>query len=154
MHLTVRAISGRAYPLSLPAGATPAEAKSALATASGIPEEQQRLFSPSSRSFVSDSDALPSEDLRLVLRLRGGGKKRCQHNAGQLTQEGANAQCRDAAVRLVGECPHCKLQFCAQHRLPEQHKCSQQEQVRHLAFQANKQRLEAERTAATHGLAH
>lgn len=157
MHVNVRSVSGRSYPLSLPTGSTGADAKTALSTLSGVAADQQRLFSPSTRQWVADDDSLPSDgpmDLCLVLRLRGGGRKRCQQNAGQTKPDGSNAQCRDAAVRLVGECPHCKLQFCAQHRLPEQHACALQDQVRHAAYLANKQRLEQERTAATHGLAH
>lgn len=156
MHLNVRTISGQAYPLTLPSTATGADAKSALHTLSGHAPETQRLFDPSTRSFLSDSSPIPaSTDLQLILRLRGGGpKKRCQHGAGQAKEDGTTAQCRDATVRLVGECPHCKLQFCAQHRLPESHKCAMQDKVRHAAFEANKNRLEKERTAATHGLAH
>lgn len=157
MHLNVRTISGQSYPLHLPSTATGADAKLALQALSGHDPVSQRLFDPSTRSFLSDSLSIPttSTDLQLILRLRGGGpKKRCQHGAGQAKEDGTTAQCRDAAVRLVGECPHCKLQFCAQHRLPESHRCAMQDKVRHAAFEANKNRLEQERTAATHGLAH
>jgi len=33
-------------------------------------------------------------------------KKRCQ------SQIGTEAQCNSAALRIVGECPHCRAQFC------------------------------------------
>lgn len=33
-------------------------------------------------------------------------KKRCQ------SQIGTDAQCNSAALRIVGECPHCRAQFC------------------------------------------
>lgn len=34
-------------------------------------------------------------------------KKRCQF------QIGTDAQCSSAALRIVGECPHCRAQFCS-----------------------------------------
>jgi hypothetical protein len=34
-------------------------------------------------------------------------KKRCQF------QINTNAQCSSAALRIVGECPHCRAQFCS-----------------------------------------
>jgi predicted nucleic acid binding AN1-type Zn finger protein len=30
-------------------------------------------------------------------------------------------QCPSAALKIVGECPHCQKAFCGNHRTPESH---------------------------------
>ncbi|KAJ3502325.1 hypothetical protein NLJ89_g8940 [Agrocybe chaxingu] len=70
-------------------------------------------------------------------------KKRCQF------QIGTESQCSSAALRIVGECPHCRAQFCGSHRLPEHHDCSNLEDCRQQAFERNKLKLESERTVAS-----
>ncbi|KAK4688457.1 hypothetical protein P7C73_g1667, partial [Tremellales sp. Uapishka_1] len=57
-------------------------------------------------------------------------------------------QCPSAALRVVGDCPHCQKWFCGTHRTPESHNCTALQQCRDAAFQANKERLERERTVA------
>ena len=86
-------------------------------------------------------------------------KKRCQFQAD--TED----QCNSAALRIVGQCPHCRAQFCGavrihyslsirilnhrvQHRLPEHHSCTNLEDCRQQAFDRNKTKLESERTVA------
>ncbi|KAF9532283.1 hypothetical protein CPB83DRAFT_759562 [Crepidotus variabilis] len=71
------------------------------------------------------------------------GKKRCQF------QIGTDAQCNSAALRIVGECAHCRAAFCSSHRLPEHHDCSNLEDCRQQAFDRNKSKLESERTVAS-----
>ncbi|KAK0503145.1 hypothetical protein EDD18DRAFT_1136530 [Armillaria luteobubalina] len=70
-------------------------------------------------------------------------KKRCQF------QINTSSQCNSAALRLVGECPHCLAQFCGAHRLPEHHSCNNLEDCRQQAFLKNKEKLESERTVAS-----
>ncbi|KAF8902031.1 hypothetical protein CPB84DRAFT_887882 [Gymnopilus junonius] len=70
-------------------------------------------------------------------------KKRCQSGVG------TDSQCTSAALRIVGECPHCRSQFCGAHRLPEHHDCSNLEDCRQQAFERNKTKLESERTVAS-----
>ncbi|KAF4615301.1 hypothetical protein D9613_002668 [Agrocybe pediades] len=70
-------------------------------------------------------------------------KKRCQ------SQAGTSAQCNQAALRIVGECPMCRAQFCGTHRLPEHHNCTNLEDCRKQAFERNKDKLESERTVAS-----
>ncbi|KAF8078051.1 hypothetical protein FPV67DRAFT_1463924 [Lyophyllum atratum] len=70
-------------------------------------------------------------------------KKRCQF------QIGTDEQCNSAALRIVGQCPHCRAQFCGTHRLPEHHSCTNLEDCRQQAFDRNKNKLESERTVAS-----
>ncbi|KAL1944606.1 hypothetical protein VTO73DRAFT_3036 [Trametes versicolor] len=42
-------------------------------------------------------------------------KKRCQLQS--------EPRCNQAVLRLVGQCPHCRLEFCSTHRMPEHHEC-------------------------------
>ncbi|EJU05386.1 hypothetical protein DACRYDRAFT_19903 [Dacryopinax primogenitus] len=64
-------------------------------------------------------------------------KRRCQFTG-----------CTSAALRMIGECPNCSLNFCASHRLPEDHICPKLSDCRQQAFERNKARLESERTVA------
>lgn len=57
-------------------------------------------------------------------------------------------QCPSAALKIVGECPHCSKAFCGNHRTPESHNCTGMQACRDAAFEANKARLENERTVA------
>ncbi|KAF7978148.1 hypothetical protein HWV62_17478 [Athelia sp. TMB] len=68
-------------------------------------------------------------------------KKRCQFHA--------ETQCNSAVVRIVGQCPHCRAEFCGVHRLPEHHACNNLEDCRQQAFDRNKAKLESERTVAS-----
>jgi len=86
-------------------------------------------------------------------------KKRCQFQS--------ETQCNSAVVRIVGQCPHCRAEFCGavstfwhlsimnwllmppQHRLPEHHACNNLEDCRQQAFDRNKAKLESERTVAS-----
>ncbi|KAF7440403.1 hypothetical protein PC9H_000748 [Pleurotus ostreatus] len=68
-------------------------------------------------------------------------KKRCQLQA--------ETPCNSAVLRIVGECPMCRHQFCGEHRLPEHHNCNQLEDCRKQAYERNKLKLESERTVAS-----
>ncbi|TEB31269.1 nuclear protein [Coprinellus micaceus] len=69
-------------------------------------------------------------------------KKRCQFH------RDTDSHCSSAALRIVGQCPHCRASFCGSHRLPEHHECSNLEDCRQQAFERNKSKLESERTVA------
>ncbi|EGG08906.1 uncharacterized protein MELLADRAFT_71349 [Melampsora larici-populina 98AG31] len=82
----------------------------------------------------------------VAMRLRGGApKKRCQHAKNSVNE----SQCSQPALRLVGDCPHCTFQFCARHRLPEDHACLNMTSCREAAFAKNKAKLESERTVGS-----
>ncbi|KAI0372828.1 hypothetical protein BV20DRAFT_1013908 [Pilatotrama ljubarskyi] len=68
-------------------------------------------------------------------------KKRCQLQS--------EPRCNQAVLRLVGQCPHCRLEFCSTHRMPEHHECQNLENCRQQAFEKNKAKLESERTVAS-----
>ncbi|KAK0483517.1 hypothetical protein IW261DRAFT_957527 [Armillaria novae-zelandiae] len=86
---------------------------------------------------------IPHRRLPLFLFSPAHTKKRCQF------QINTASQCNSAALRLVGECPHCLAQFCGAHRLPEHHSCNNLEDCRQQAFLKNKEKLESERTVAS-----
>ena len=89
-------------------------------------------------------------------------KKRCEFQSSE-------TRCNQAVLRIVGQCPHCRLQFCGevrllpivspllwltvaaplQHRMPEHHECQNLESCRQQAFEKNKAKLESERTVAS-----
>jgi len=64
-------------------------------------------------------------------------KKRCQQ-----------PDCRNAVMRIVGECPHCLTHFCGNHRLPETHACGKLKECREQAFELNRAKLESQTAIA------
>lgn len=42
------------------------------------------------------------------------GPIKCAHTA---------SECKDKAVKIIGDCRYCQQKFCGKHRLPEAHSC-------------------------------
>ena len=65
----------------------------------------------------------------------GGGKSKCKCGA-----EG----CVQRPAPIIGDCAYCGAKFCAQHRLPETHRCDKLKECRETAKTANTERLNSQ----------
>ncbi|KAK6064729.1 AN1-type zinc finger protein [Seiridium cupressi] len=54
--------------------------------------------------------------------------------------------CKEAVQRMFGDCGFCQRQFCAKHRLPEDHTCSGLDDCKKMAHEQNAAQLNQERT--------
>lgn len=56
--------------------------------------------------------------------------------------------CKRKIALIIGDCKYCRTQFCAEHRLPEDHLCTGLSTCKKEHFDKNKIKLISE---ATHG---
>ncbi|KAI0134722.1 AN1-type zinc finger protein [Xylariales sp. AK1849] len=54
--------------------------------------------------------------------------------------------CKDAVQRMFGDCGFCERQFCAKHRLPEDHKCAGLDDCKKESHDRNAAQLNKEAT--------
>ena len=64
---------------------------------------------------------------------------KCQHHTGE---------CLEKIVKIVGECRYCNGKFCAKHRLPEAHSCSNLKTCKDEALGKLTQKVLGEKTVA------
>ncbi|OTA20138.1 hypothetical protein BTJ68_15090 [Hortaea werneckii EXF-2000] len=55
--------------------------------------------------------------------------------------------CKKPSQRIFGDCSACTSQFCASHRIPEDHSCTSLQTIRDQAKASNTAKLESERTS-------
>jgi len=60
--------------------------------------------------------------------------------------------CKEQAQRIVGDCGFCQGHFCGKHRLLESHDCQGLDDCKKQSHEANKQKLEGERTVMVRGV--
>ena len=59
-----------------------------------------------------------------------GSKSKCDYDT-----------CKLKRAAIIGDCAYCTLKYCAQHRLPELHKCSKLDVCCDKAKKENSERL-------------
>jgi len=73
------------------------------------------------------------KDTTLLLRMRSTANK-CKVDS-----------CPRKAALIIGDCKFCKKNYCAHHRLPETHSCSNIQDCRQQSFDKNKEKLQKEK---------
>ena len=71
-----------------------------------------------------------------------------QVNPVKIKSRCAFPDCKKKCAPIVGDCKYCLSKFCSTHRLPEEHNCSQMAQCKQFSFNANQNKLMAEKCVA------
>jgi predicted nucleic acid binding AN1-type Zn finger protein len=55
-------------------------------------------------------------------------------------------KCANRVAQIIGNCKACKGKWCLAHRLPEQHACTNMDDIKRASFETNKQTLMQQKT--------
>lgn len=148
MQIFIKDIAGETFPLTIPESTTVSTLRSVLALRTNVPESSMRIVHAGkhlsqSSSTLSSYRVASESTLHMVLPIRGGGPKKIRC---------AFKDCKDAIVRITGDCTFCHKSYCNKHRMLESHSCSGLEDCKKEEKERNREKLESEMTRPIKGI--